>query len=90
MTLKDLEEEIYLYLEEAKVIKQIKQISTIIQDYIFGCCNLIFSMWSSWIKETMYTLNKTKSWKDNGNTCNAPCINILNKHIKFSRHKPRF
>lgn len=90
MTLKDLEEEIYLYLEEAKVIKQIKQISLIIQDYIFGCSNFIFSMRSSWRKETMYILNETKSWNDNGNTCNAPCINILNKHIKFSRHKPRF
>lgn len=90
MTLKDLEEEIYLYLEEAKVIKQIKQISTIIQDYIFGCSNFIFSMSSSWIKETMYTLNETKSLKDDGNTCNASCISILNKHIKFSLHKPRF
>lgn len=34
MPVNELEKEIYLYLEGAKVIKQIKEISTIIRDYM--------------------------------------------------------
>lgn len=59
MPVNELEKEIYLYLEEAKVIKQIKEIYTIIRDYM-AVLIITFLLRSISIKKTMYILNETK------------------------------